>query len=139
MHDALRANAELVVQQLASARGGHFGYDEDSVRWLDGYIGRLRANPNFESAEKRGNLVSVLGSYLGECIIRNFGGSWVKQGGGWCVAFDERNRAFPFAKIEKRFERGDEESIVAFYTAIPVLFRRQHMSPAKKSWWKFWR
>jgi hypothetical protein len=136
--EQIRANADLVVKQNASLKEGGFGYDEASVKWLDGYIGRLSASGEFSDAEKRSKIVSVFGSYLGECIIKSFGGTWSQRDGNWCIAFDEENCAFPFAKVEKRFLNGEEDSIASFYGTIPVIF-----SLAKKAgsrpWWRFWR
>jgi hypothetical protein len=63
-------------------------------------------------------LVSVLGSFLGECIIANAGGSWRwTEERQWGVAFPNNNWSFPFAKVSKLFENGLEggDSILSFY------------------------
>ena len=138
MLEQIKANAELAVSQLSALKDGGFGYDEASLKWLDGYIGRLSASGEFSEPEKRGKVVSVLGSYVGECIIKSFGGSWSQHDGHWCIAFDETNCAFPFAKVEKRILNGEEDSIASFYSTIPVIFGRAKIV-AIRPWWKFWK
>ncbi len=122
MVDRIRANAELVVSVARDQLGEKVWYDEAGVRWLDGYIQRQHEQGN---PANRDGLVSTLGSYLGECIIRSFGGAWVEVDGSWCVRFDDRNAAYPFAKVGKQLENGDGDSVLSFFTIIPVVFRRQ--------------
>lgn len=120
MVDRIRVNAELVVSVARDQLGEVVGYDEVGVRWLDGYIQRQHEQGNPANHE---GLVNTLGSYLGECIIRSFGGKWAEVDGSWCVRFDDRNAAYPFAKVGKQLEHGAEDSVFSFFTLIPVLFR----------------
>lgn len=69
MEEHIRANAELVIQQLRPLSNINFGYTRDSVEWLEGYIERLRDSGEFNDAEAKNNLTSVLGSFLGECPV----------------------------------------------------------------------
>jgi hypothetical protein len=123
----IQANAQLAVEQLSAASALEtFGFNAPSVDWLEGYIERLRANnPKPDVVE---NLSSVLGCFLGECIIRTYGGHWSDdEQYGLCVAFNPQTAAFPLAKVRKQFENGVEggDGIYSFFTAIPVLFRLQ--------------
>jgi hypothetical protein len=120
MEDRIRANAERVVSVARKKLGTDVGYDAAGVEWLDGYIQRQHEQGN---PDNRAGLVSTLGSYLGECIIRSFGGEWAEVDGSWCVQFDDRNAAYPFAKVGKQLEHGAEDSVLSFFTAIPVLFK----------------
>src|SRR5262245_56819965 len=122
MVERIRANAELVVSVAAKQLGEAVSYDEVGVRWLDGYIKRQHEQGD---PANRDGLVSTLGSFLGECIVRTFGGEWAEVDGSWCVRFDDRNAAYPFAKVAKHLEQGAEESVLSFFTIIPVVFRRQ--------------
>jgi hypothetical protein len=121
MVDRIRANAELVVSVAARQLGEAVWYDEAGVRWLDGYIQRQHEQGD---PANRDGLVSTLGSFLGECIVRTFGGEWDEVDGSWCVRFDDRNGAYPFAKVAKQLDNGAEDSVLSFFTAIPVVFRR---------------
>jgi hypothetical protein len=113
-----RANARLVVRQLGPLSGIDFGLNRESVEWVEGFIERQRARPDFD-ADSVGGLVDTLGSFLGECIAANTGGAWrwsdEQQALG--VAFPAGGMAFPFAKVRKLFLHGLEagESISSFY------------------------
>jgi hypothetical protein len=121
MIEKLRANAELVVTKLGKPSGFSFGYDTRSVEWLDGFIERRRTDPEFDSSMSNG-LLSVLGSYLGEAIIRCYGGEWANENDRYpYVRFSAGNSAYPFSKVSKHFENGSEDSILSFFKVIPVL------------------
>jgi hypothetical protein len=122
MVDRIRANAELVVSVAAKQLEEAVAYDEAGVRWLDGYIQRQHEQGN---PANRDGLVSTLGSFLGECIVHSYGGEWAEEDGSWCVRFDDRNAAYPFAKVAKQLEHGAGDSVLSFFTVIPAVFRRR--------------
>jgi hypothetical protein len=99
--------------------GINFGYDLESVKWLDGYINRMRTDPSIQAS--RSGLVQTLGSYLGEAIIRTYGGEWQHPAGYPEVRFDEKNAAFPFVKVEKQLLNGPEDSIASFFSMLPII------------------
>jgi hypothetical protein len=117
---AIRANAELVVSIARDRLGQELNFDEPGVRWLDGYIQRQHEAGDSTS---RDGLVNTLGSFLGECIIRCFGGEWANIDGSWCVRFDAKNAVFPFAKVAKQLESGSSDTVLSFFTVIPIVFR----------------
>ena len=117
--ERIKANATLVVDTFAKNNDVELDYDENSIEWLDGYIERNRENWDEEMSER---LSSVLGSFLGECIRRNFGGEWMVTENGLGIAFDGGNVAFPFNKIRKHMQNGSDDSIAGFYRTIPVIF-----------------
>lgn len=122
----------MVVQQLRPLSDIDFGYTRESVEWVEGYIERLRNSGELDDVEMKNKLTSVLGSFLGECIVRCYGGTWRQHEGEWCVAFDDDNMAFPFAKVAKQIENGREDSIGSFFNSIAAIFN------PKKPWWKVW-
>lgn len=141
MEENIRANAELVIRELRSLSGIDFGYTREAVEWLEGYIERLRHSGQFEDDEMKNKLTSVFGSFLGECIVRCYGGKWKQYDGIWGVAFADDNVAFPFAKVAKQIDNGLDDGIASFFNVIPTIF--QHLSPAEpstpnKPWWKVW-
>lgn len=141
MEEQIRANAEMVVQELRKLSGADLGYTQEGVDWLEGYIERLRESGEFEDAEIRNKLTSMFGSFLGECIVRQYGGVWAQHEGAWAVAFSDDNMAFPFAKVAKQFENGLDDGISSFFSVIPVLFdggERSVPPASQKPWWKFW-
>jgi hypothetical protein len=124
MEDKIRANAELVIKQLGPLNNLEFGYNAESVAWVDGFIEQQRNRPDIDKNAIDG-LVNVLGSFLGECIIWCFGGNWQNADGEWCVRFDDENAAYPFNKVRKQFTNGQEDSIKRFFEVIPVMFKKQ--------------
>jgi hypothetical protein len=117
----IRLNAELVAKTFAQNNGVDLSFDEDSVEWLDGYIERNREKWDDQTKER---LSGVLGSFLGECIRMNFGGEWTMSEYGPGIVFDDGNAAYPFNKIRKQMENGEEDSIASFYSTIPLVFNQ---------------
>jgi hypothetical protein len=141
MEEDIKAAAEMAVEQLRPLSGFDFGYTEQSVEWLEGYIERLRNSDEFASLDAKSSLIGVFGSFLGECIIRCYGGSWAKHEGAWCVAFNSADMAFPFAKVAKQFDNGLSDGISSFFRLIPILFEGRASAqapPPQKRWWKIW-
>src|SRR5271155_5357432 len=122
------SNAQMVVNQFDPLWDGGraFGYDQASVKWVEGFIERQRSRADFSLGAAEG-LIQVLGCYLGECVIRNYGGEWRDSDWGWGVFFEDKNAAFPINKVRKQFEYGVDggDSIVGFFTSIPAVFKRQ--------------
>lgn len=142
MEERIRANAEMVIQQLRPLSGIDFGYTRESVEWLEGYIDRLRNSGQFESVELKHKLTNIFGSFLGECIVHCYGGTWKQdKDGEWCVALIDENIAFPFAKVAKQMDNGLVDGIASFFTVIPTIFPNVQpvvsLTP-KKPWWKVW-
>jgi hypothetical protein len=139
MEDKIKQNAELVIAQMRQVSGFDFGYDAQSVAWLDGYIERQRVREDM-TQELINGLVNVFGSYLGECVIKCYGGYWENEEGHWRVSFDANNAVYPFAKVQKQFENGAEDSIKSFYEMIPIIFSSVPSKEItwKKPWWKVW-
>ena len=113
--EAIRTNAENVKKVFAEQA---LDYDEPSIEWLGGYIDRNREKWD---DGMRASLSSTLGSFLGECIIANFGGRWEMTEYGMGVMFDDGNGAFPFNKINKHIENGEEDSIASFYSSLEAM------------------
>ncbi len=124
---------------MSQVSGFDFGYDAQSVAWLDGYIERQRARSEM-TQEMVDGLVNVLGSYLGECVVNCYGGYWEHEDGQWRVSFNADNAVYPFAKVRKQFQNGAEDSIKSFFEVIPLLFTStaQADGSERKPWWKFW-
>ena len=120
--DEIIKNAVLVASMATKESGGPIGYDEAGVRWLDGFIQgqHEQGDPGL-----RDGLISPLGSYLGQCIVKTFGGRWHWDGENWGVAFSDGNAAMPFNKVAKQLAYGHEggDSVMTFFTAIPAVFQ----------------
>jgi hypothetical protein len=124
--EQIRENAQLVIDRFRQLRELklEFGYNRESVEWLDGFIERERRRENI-SSDGTAKLAQVLASYLGECIIHTHGGEWKEQEGQWGVFFDDFNAVFPFNKVFKQFRNGREDSILSFFESIGPVFKKR--------------
>jgi len=117
----MKKNAALVVEICQPLCDFTFGYDEQSVAWLEGYLERMRERGAF--VQKLDRHVGVWGSYLGEAIIATYGGQWNEDDQPLHVLLNGNNKAFPFRKVRKQLTDGLEggESILGFFRCIPAL------------------
>jgi hypothetical protein len=123
--DKIRENAQLLINRISQPPElkSHFGYNHESVKWLDGFIERERSRRDINTVGTA-KLIQVLGSYLGECVIHTYGGTWREQKGEWGVFFDDSNSVFPFNKVLKQFRNGREDSILSFFEIIALVFKK---------------
>jgi hypothetical protein len=117
--DQMREAAQEMITLFRERNDVHLAFDLEGVRWIDGYINRVREN---FPPEKRSGLVAYLAAFVGECIIKLFGGAWSQdENGMWGVSVTERIWACPLAKIDKQFDNGPEDSVASFVELIPTL------------------
>lgn len=122
MPEEFTALANTLIATASETLGVQLAFDSDSVKWLDGYIERVRSG--MDESQIHG-LSNTIGAFLGECIISNYGGSWRQSDyGNWGVFFDDENVVFPFAKTYKQLAHGKDDSIFGMYNIIPVVFNR---------------
>lgn len=123
--EKIRASAEMVVDDVGrlSGMGADFGYNRKSIEWVERYIERLRDSGQFSDQANTENLTAVFGSFLGECLVRNYGGEWRNEEGRWGVYFGGKSAAFPFSRVMKQFQNGleDGDSILSLYDVVPVM------------------
>jgi len=118
--DAIEENSRIAIELFANFQDDTLTYDEESVAKLDYFIEQKREVFNRDTIDR---MVQVFGSFLGQCIRRNYGGEWDEIGEGIGVRFDEKNGVFPFGKVRKQFENGPEDSILSLYQMIPMVFK----------------
>lgn len=127
--EKIRANARLAIEQLGplSGLGPRFGYNAESVQWVEGFIEKMRSSP--DGKEITDQLRSVLGSFLGECIVVVYEGKWKLTPNGWAVDVGGNAVAYPFNKVHKQLQNGVAagDSILTFFTAIAAI-RKQGLS-----------
>ena len=128
MKERLQSNAAMVVEQLRPISNMDFGYNWQSVEWLEGYIERLRQSGQLNSEDARQKLSGVFGSFLGECVVRCYGGEWMEEDGMWAVVFSQGNAVFPFGKTLSQMENGLEDGIGSFFRGIATLYDRADLS-----------
>ncbi|HTS12918.1 MAG TPA: hypothetical protein VMH00_12430 [Candidatus Limnocylindrales bacterium] len=125
-----KAHAALAKFGEMSRMRAKFGYNRETVAWLEGFIERQRRREDIAEQEVE-DLIQLVGSFLGECLISKYGGAWRLHEGSWAVFFSDSNAAFPFSKVRKQFEHGidDGESILGFFDVIPLVVIKQKLTP----------
>lgn len=97
-------------------------YDADSVKRVEEFIEQTKSHLN---SDNRKGLISSLGAFLGQSIIKNYGGRWLydEKFKTVCVALPSGDRVYPVSKTAKQFENGLEDSIYSFFTVLPTVFK----------------
>lgn len=116
--EQLRANADVAVSTFREHFKIALTFDQAGVERADRFINLFRESL---SAVDRAIFRRLLTAFVGEAIIRTFGGAWVNKEGEWCVQVNEAIWACPFTKVAKQFRNGPTESVVGYFTLIPAL------------------
>ena len=91
--------------------------DEEAIRYLDGFIERNKDGLEAEAIEQ---WVNYIGSFLGQTIIKVYGGEWVETS-EIGLQIRENIVCHPFSKVAKQFLNGKEDSIHHFFSFIPQI------------------
>jgi hypothetical protein len=126
--EKIRADAQLVLDRFSSLSEPQkqFGYNQESLKCVEEFIEQQRSTADV-TPDTIANLIQILGSYLGECIIHSYGGAWRQQDDQWGIFFDESNAVFPFNKVSKQFQNGlaGGDSVLSFFELIgPVILKK---------------
>jgi hypothetical protein len=110
-------------------------YNSYSLIFLEGYIERTKVN--IEKANWSG-LINACGAFFGACIIENYGGIWNKNDNeNVGISCNNKNRAFPFAKVSKPFGTDLETLyalfIIAFQKYLELNKRKEEVEFLKKT------
>lgn len=95
-------------------------YSEESIEKIDQLCdiihNQIISNPNTkeESIDKASRMI---GSYLGEIIIKYLGGKWNLVNNNVIAISFLNSECYPIGKVYKRLKIGREESICLYYTA----------------------
>ena len=113
----IRSNAAWVADNFGKQSGiDPFAHTAASIHYLDEFLDRQAAMVTASEASVN-KFVSLLGAYLGECIIANYGGEWQESPQGIAIAVktDTHHHILqPFHKVYKRITNGMEDSL-GFY------------------------
>jgi hypothetical protein len=107
--------------------GWELDYSEQSLQTVEEMIERQFADwrpwRKGKAAKKNVPIASLVGAYVGEVMIRHVGGEW-----GWMPDFDVAAVKLPSgtwtsppAKAQKRFVKGREDNLVAYYEALKTM------------------
>jgi len=119
--DQIRANAQKVVDTLDPLTDFAFGYDGQSLEYLDGYLDRQRQRP-----EGPPDIATVVGCYVGEAIIATYGGEWIREEKLGLGVKVQGITASPFNKVTKMLDEGLEggQSVSSFVRAVAAIIKQ---------------
>jgi hypothetical protein len=120
--EQIKANAEQVIQELHPVSGMDFGYNKESVKWLEGHIEKLRLSGALQVEETKNKLADLYGSFLGESIIQCYGGNWTLSNGFWGVQVNKYNLLRPIAIVRNQMDKGLKDGIGDYFRRIADLF-----------------
>jgi hypothetical protein len=115
----VRANAAWVAENFGKQSGIEpFAHTAGSIDYLDAFLERQEALVK-ASGESVNRFVSLLGAYLGECIIANYGGEWLESPQGLAIRIHTKTQIHflqPFHKVYKRIANGSEDSLGFYFS-----------------------
>lgn len=119
--DNLQQMAALLVKGAKIHFDVQLEYDKRAINWIEDIYIDFLLEKYKDDEDFKIRVVELIGAFLGECIILNYGGSWQKENGHWAVSFGERGKTYPVGKVYKRFVNGPEDSISWYYELIPKI------------------
>lgn len=102
--------------------------DQQNIKYDCSFEGLLSIEQYLESLTiyEQSTLRDQTASYLGECIIKSYGGTWEKQKEtGWAIKFAEETYVFPFSSVQQHIENPETDSFSSLYSMIPILIEIQ--------------
>lgn len=112
---SLTAAAEAVRRQLHQP-----AFDTAAVAELARFVAGQRGALELPMAERQG-VVTALGCFLGECLVRVYGGEWAAGPDGTTgVGLADRLFFNPFYLIEEQLRQGETASVAAFFASVPA-------------------
>jgi hypothetical protein len=77
-----------------------------------------------KSEAEQQQYVLRVGAYLGDCIIKSYGGEWIEyEPGIWGVKLSDKNFVFPIGKVQKFVDDPTSDSFSSLYAMIPIVFK----------------
>ena len=91
-------------------------FSKESIKEIETWLGE-------QKKKNQKKLIDQVAAYLGQSIIKTYGGSWVKHKGNWGVKLSDNNLVFPFGKVSKFVNIGPEDSFYSLFKMIPLVFK----------------
>jgi len=116
--------AALAVPFVEQNYGMQLDYSAESLRTLDGIIDDLRRDQRFEALQ---TLLFSMGCYVGEVLVRRAGARWrsaqdlgMGKVGSSPIAVEmpDGRGCNPVGRVYRRFQKGKEDSLSAFFAAM---------------------
>ena len=123
----MAAYSQQAVETASKAYGRTLDFSGGSVAALEEVLAALTPS----EPENEEYLTRLWGSYLGEVMVREFGGEWTMSlypGSEFSVptVVVRGSRLYPLMKVFRRLTLGEDENLANFYRLV-----RQRLEPAK--------
>lgn len=117
--------ANLAMKTLKDLVAEQAGYNVASITVLSSGVNSLRLKADAMQREK---IANIYGAFLGCAIIENYKSHkacWVKTKDGIGIKLEKPGTkmpliVFPFTRLFKHFDQGEEQSMLNFYVEIPI-------------------
>lgn len=118
LYEDIHTACEWVVMALNSS-GYKADYTLESMKEIDRFIDE-QSGENGIISRNRGNILFSLGCYVGETVIRLYGGKWYADDNdpageiNISVKLDNGTVIFPVQRVIKRYQNGSEDGVYAY-------------------------
>ena len=122
--DDNKPSAQWIIMAMVSS-GYHVDFTLESMKEIDRFFDEQN-KPDGILSKNRGTILFSIGCYIGETIIRNFGGSWIADDNdpqgeiNIAVKTSDGTLLFPVQRCMKRYQNGMEDSIYAYVYALKI-------------------
>ncbi|MBQ5332437.1 MAG: hypothetical protein J6K92_04165 [Oscillospiraceae bacterium] len=113
LEEDIHSACEWVVNAL-NVSGYNADYSLESMKELDRFFDEQSGEGGILS-RNRGQIIFAVSSYIGETVIRLYGGKWSGSDEiNMSVELNNGTIIFPTQKVMKRYQNGSEDSIYAY-------------------------
>jgi hypothetical protein len=111
--EKIQYKADVVIKMYAKTEQIDLNFDKKAVAFVYSYISENRRDFSEKTITK---LISIIGSFLKECVRLNYGGNWKITNNELSVKTSDKVTVFPYSKVRKHFQNGSEDSILSFFS-----------------------
>lgn len=117
-------NACAWVANALNVSGYKADYTLESMKEIDRFIEEQSGEEGIITKHGRGQIIFALGCYVGETVIRLYGGKWHTDDSdpagevNASVELDGGAVIFPIQRVMKRYQNGSEDGIYAYVWAL---------------------
>lgn len=135
--EMMQGSAADAVGAAQDRFGFVLDYSAASIESLETVLANISASLDLSDKDIVEREVKIWGSYLGETVRRNFGGTWdLIQYPGYVAALPTLviagSQLYPLMKVYRRLTIGESENVRKFYDLIRTKLHLAH--PAEESY-----
>ena len=121
----IKSYTDWIINAMSTS-GYKLDFSLDSMKEVDRFFDEQNKPGGILNPQNRGSIMFAIGSYIGESVIKMFGGEWITDDndpqGETNIAVKTANGTLicPVQRCIKRLLNGDEDSIYAYVYALKV-------------------